>query len=265
MLFYLSRCAASVLDQEIADIEYLVQDSCSSDGTREWLARQSRINWRSEPDNGMYDALNKGIARSRGDIVGYLNCDEQYLSGALRYVETFFEREPDVDMLFGSALIVGPDGKLLAARRSYRPSWVLVAAGHLYNLSCGMFFRRRILGQGDVFDTSYRDVGDAEFVIRKLREGIRARHSARFLSAFTLTGKNMSLGENARDESTRLFGQLPWYFQTMKLELNIVRRVWKALDGAYERRPIEYSLYTNDTNTREYFRVHQPTPLWPRG
>ena len=91
---WLKLCIASVADQQGVELEHIVQDSCSDDGTQDWLPHDQRVKAFIEKDGGMYDAVNRGYRRATGDILAYLNCDEQYLPGALKAVHDFFESHP---------------------------------------------------------------------------------------------------------------------------------------------------------------------------
>src|SRR2546428_10163429 len=101
---WLKLCLASVADQAVA-VEHIVQDAGSDDGTLDWLLEDKRVKAFVEKDQGMYDAINRGLQRSRGDILAYLNCDEQYLPGALSQVATFLEQHPSIDVLFGDIVM----------------------------------------------------------------------------------------------------------------------------------------------------------------
>ncbi|NUQ93657.1 MAG: glycosyltransferase [Gemmatimonadaceae bacterium] len=264
MLPYLKRCVRSVADQGVA-AEHIVADAVSRDGTPEWLAAQSGVTAIVEKDSGMYDAVNKGLARARGEIVSYLNCDEQYLPGTLGVVADYFASHPEVDVLFGDALLVDPAGQLLSYRKGYRPRWPYIAASHLYVLSCTMFLRRRVIDEGARFDMGWKDVGDAEFVIRILRGGARAAHVGRYLSVFTMTGANMSAGPNARRETLRLRRSCPSWIRALALPLDVARRVEKVLSGAYTQRfPLSYALYAApDDERRTEFNVVSSSFRWP--
>src|SRR5215207_9280200 len=98
---WLKLCIASVADQEGVTLEHLVQDAGSDDGTLDWLTTDSRVAAFVEKDSGMYDAVNRAWRRARGEILAYLNCDEQYLPGALNLVADYFAEHPEVDILFG--------------------------------------------------------------------------------------------------------------------------------------------------------------------
>jgi glycosyltransferase involved in cell wall biosynthesis len=265
MLNYLRRCHASVADQG-ANVEHIIVDALSGDGTADWLSAQRDITAIVERDRGMYDAVNKGLRRSRGTIVSYVNCDEQYLPGALRTVSEYFAAYPHVDVVFGDALLIKPDGSLLAYRKGYTPRWPYIVASHLYVLSCTMFMRRRVIEEGFLFDESWRDIGDHEFVVRLLRHGFQAAHIPRYLAAFTMTGNNMSAGANARRETMRARRSAPRWVRALRGPLNVLRYVEKAASGAYwQRFPLSYDVYAAaDDRTRTSIRAEGAPSSWPR-
>ena len=96
-----------------------------------------------EKDQGMYDGINRGLRRAGGDILAYLNCDEQYLPGALAAVAGFFEQHPEIDVLFGDVVMVDTEGRYLYHRKMQTPLKYHTWTCHLSTLSCAMFFRRR--------------------------------------------------------------------------------------------------------------------------
>ena len=116
MLPFLKRCAASVRDQGV-NLEHIVVDGGSSDGTPTWLTGETGILSVSEKDKGMYNALNKAIRRSTAEIVGHLNCDEQYLPGTLRRVLDYFASHPHVDFVASDFLVINSQGNFLAYRK----------------------------------------------------------------------------------------------------------------------------------------------------
>jgi glycosyltransferase involved in cell wall biosynthesis len=268
MLSYLELCAASVADQEGVEFEHIVVDGASSDGTVQWLQKNKHIKSISEKDNGMYDALNKGLKMAKGGILGYLNCDEQYLPGTPAFVKHYFETHPDVDILFGGALLIRPDGSLIAFRKSYPARWTYIAASHLYLQSCSMFFRRKIVEKGFFFDSRYRSIGDEEFVIRLLRNGFKPAHVNRYLGAFTMTGQNLSIDSRALEEKKMLLQSIPAAVKILRKPLTAVRLMEKLLGGAYgQGKPIEYAVYTSAESSkpgeaRKQFLVHRASSKW---
>ena len=105
---WLRLCAASVADQrgEGLTVEHLVQDSLSGPEIAEALRPYPGAQLFSEKDEGMYDAINRGWERASGDILCWLNCDEQYLPGALNAVAHYFRQHPDTEVLIADALVV---------------------------------------------------------------------------------------------------------------------------------------------------------------
>src|SRR5208282_1947858 len=118
---WLKLCIASVADQQGVEVEHIVQDSCSDDGTQDWLPQDRRVRAFIEKDRGMYDAINRGWKRAQGDIVAYLNCDEQYLPGALKTVRDYFQAHPDVDVVFGDNIVVDDQGRYICHRPAMIP------------------------------------------------------------------------------------------------------------------------------------------------
>src|SRR3989442_942101 len=117
---WLKLCIASVADQEV-ELEHIIQDSCSDDGTQEWLPRESRVKAFVEKDRGMYDAVNRGFRRATGDLLAYLNCDEQYLPGALAAVRNYFLQNPKKEVVFANCIVVDSNGNYICDRRGSIP------------------------------------------------------------------------------------------------------------------------------------------------
>jgi len=245
-------------------VEHLVIDGGSNDATREWLVQQTGIRSISEKDEGMYDAVNKGLKMARGDILAYLNCDEQYLPGTLPFVLEYFENHPTVDMIFGDLLLIRPDGSLIAFRKGYMPRWSYILSSHLYVLSCTMFFRRRIFEAGIMFDTQYRAAADAHFVVKVLRQGYKACHIKKYFSVFLITGQNMSGQVQGVRELIELRQSAPLMVRMARPFLNAARLTEKFFSGAYfQKKPLEYAVYTQEKpQQRKFFSVDKASFRW---
>jgi glycosyltransferase involved in cell wall biosynthesis len=260
---WLKLCVASVADQG-ADAEHIVQDACSDDGTLDWLLTDPRVKAFPEKDGGMYDAVNRGLKRASGDILSYLNCDEQYLPGALQAVGAYFDRHPQVDILFGDCLVIGPEGQFVCYRKIQLPSRPVVQVYALPTFTASTFFRRSLLDQHELFfDSKWLDAGDAEWVLRALDKGIRMDVLRQYLSVFTDTGTNMDLGPNAQREKEWLKAAAPAWARKLKPALVLRHRIRRLLGGACRQKPFDYSIYTlNSPNKRVVHHVERPTFIW---
>jgi len=179
----LNTALQSVGAQAYADVEHVVVDGSSTDGTAEriraWAAQAGpRVHWISEPDRGLYDALNKGIRLATGDVVGILHADDFFAAAdVLTRVARAFE-DPDVDCVFGDVRFVR-ESNLAKTVRYYRAKyfrpWMLRFG---FMPPHPTFFARRELFQrfGD-YQTDYRIAADYELLVRFLwRHRIRYRY-----------------------------------------------------------------------------------------
>lgn len=264
---WLKLCVASVADQTEVQYEHIVQDAGSDDGTLDWLPHDPRVKTYVEKDKGMYDAVNRGFRRARGELLAYLNCDEQYLPGTLKKVSDFFDRHPGVDVVFGDCLVVDADGRYVCERRALKPqrlhTWI---SGNLSFLTAATFLRRRVVDDHKlVFNPDLRDLGDGEWTLRLVNSGLCTAVLPEFLSTFTETGHNMNLGANTARERKEFRDAAPWWvrFSTPMIVGHYRLRRWLA--GHYHCKPHDYAIYTTNSPTaRKTFHVANPTFRWIR-
>lgn len=262
---WLKLCIPSVADQGV-ELEHIVQDSVSDDGTMDWLPQDPRVKPYIEKDRGMYDAVNRGLRKARGELIAYINCDEQYLPGALQAVAMFFEKNPEVELVFSDALVVNEDGSLNCFRKVQMPWESHARVCALCTLTCSMFFRRSLIDKHQLFfDDRYRDLGDVDWVVRALRLGVRTKIMRHYTSIFTETGDNMNLKPNAMRERAEFSAQAPWWVRNSIPIINKAYQLNRFLKGGFFEKPLSYSIYTKASpNQRVTFNVPKPTPFWNR-
>lgn len=161
----------SVLAQDYPNIEYIIVDGNSADGTRDIIQSygQKITKWISEPDKGIYDAMNKGIAMATGDVVGILNSDDFYFNNEIvSHVAAVFNSE-DIDATFADLIFVDP-GNLNKVVRTYSSrrwnpakfAWGFMPAHPT------VFVKRKYYEQFGLFETDYKIAADYEILIRLL-------------------------------------------------------------------------------------------------
>ena len=260
---WLKLCIPSVADQGV-ELEHIVQDSLSDDGTLDWLMADRRVKAFAEKDAGMYDAVNRGLKKSSGRILAYLNCDEQYLPGTLEAVAQYFERHPETDVLFADSLVVDGKGEFMCYRKVQIPYKYHTMVSHLQTFTCSTFFRRKIIDDYDLFfDAKWRDVGDADWVLRLLKARVRMGILRRFASTFTDTGVNMNMSANAKREEQLIVNSAPVLARKLEFALVWQHRLRRLFGGIYRQKPFDYAIYTQASpDQRVVHHVAHPTFVW---
>jgi glycosyltransferase involved in cell wall biosynthesis len=171
---FLPRTLESVLSQQgDFDLEYVVQDGGSTDGSVELLRRhEGRLAWRSEPDSGQSDAINRGLRRTTGEIVGWVNSDDLLLPGALARVAAAFAANPGAAWLHGGCEIVDehdrPIRRWLTAYKDWRCRHYSRRALLVENFVSQMtvFWRRSAMERVGLLDETLRYTFDYDYWLR---------------------------------------------------------------------------------------------------
>lgn len=207
---FLERCIRSVAEQCVdAEVEHLIVDGGSDDETLEVIRRhEEQIDWWcSEPDDGPAAALNKGIRRASGGIVGCLNADDFFLPGALAAVRRAFARQPEADVVYGHGLLVDEKGRTIC--RIYSDRWHLERAlyGRCPIVQQGTFYRIEAFEQAGGFNESNRTCWDGELLVDMAVAGAGLRRVDQVLGAFRIHGGSITgsgLGEVHRKDRERI-------------------------------------------------------------
>jgi glycosyltransferase involved in cell wall biosynthesis len=197
---YIEQTITSVLDQGYPNLEYIVIDGGSSDGSVEIIHKyENRIAfWVSEQDRGQAHAINKGLARATGDIIAYLNSDDYYLDGTLRQVADLFNRRPDLDLFHGRCRVVDQHGAKIGERTGSITRYDEIL--DLWNVwwrqrnfvQPEVFWTRRIANRVGQFREDLHWVMDYDYWLRILRAGGRVGFIDAELAAFRLQPKQKS-------------------------------------------------------------------------
>jgi glycosyltransferase involved in cell wall biosynthesis len=162
----------SVRCQNWPNLEIIVVDGGSTDGTIEEIKTYSEIILLEGPDRGLYDALNKGISRAGGDIIGALNSDDSYARGAFHAIADCFTRRPEADAVCGAASLL-EDGEVIAVFNRETDK-TLTARTALIGASIinARMFRHAAIGKIGLFDLTYRYVADRDWLVRWHEAGL---------------------------------------------------------------------------------------------
>jgi glycosyltransferase involved in cell wall biosynthesis len=172
--FYVQGCLESVLRQDYPNIEHIVIDGGSTDGTLDVLRRyDDRLAfWKSEPDHGVYDAWNKGLSEARGEWICFLGVDDELLPGAVRAYMALAARNPQAEYLSSRVKWAHPSGYVLTIGGPWIWSQFrkVMCSAHV-----GSMHRRSLFDLLGNYDTSYRSAADYEFLLRA-RDQLKAAY-----------------------------------------------------------------------------------------
>jgi GT2 family glycosyltransferase len=212
---FLHATIDSVVDQNYPWLFYHVQDGGSGDGSVEILKSYgNRISWRSVPDQGQSDAINRGFAGVDCEIMAYLNSDDILLPGALACIADFFEQHPDIDIVYGHRIFIDYAGSEIG--RAILPAHdteALRYAGYVPQET--MFWRRRVWDAVGPMDVKFHYALDWDFMLRAQAAGFKFARTRRFLACFRVhdaqkTTKNYELGRKEMQKlRLRNLGHVP--------------------------------------------------------
>lgn len=200
---YLEECIRSVLDQKTDEVEYIVVDPGSSDGSREIIERHAgaidRIVY--DKDEGPADGLNNGFAEATGEYCGYINADDRFLPGAFQFILGYFVEHPDADVVGGAVRIIDREGKASPRKRtSDLFSLKDYAAGVCTICQQATFFRRSCFEKAGGFNKDNRIAWDGELMVDMALAGCRFETVLKLLADFRLYEENISGAGDIREK-----------------------------------------------------------------
>ena len=206
----------SVLSQGDSSIELIIVDGGSQDGTLELLESYgSRINaWISEPDNGIYDAWNKGVSMATGDWIAFLGADDALLPGWFHAYREYLSCNPGLDYASSSIRVIYPNSSVRVVGSSW--SW-MVFRRYMNVAHVGSLHNRRLFAEHGIFNDKLRICGDYEFLLRP-----RSSLNAGYIDDVLV---NMAAGGVSNSSPSSL-----WETFTIKWRLRTVSRLEAIFD-----------------------------------
>jgi glycosyltransferase involved in cell wall biosynthesis len=266
---FIKDAILSVQLQEGISVEHIVQDGGSTDETLAVLQEfDGIVNWRSEPDRGQSDALNRALARGRGQWVAWLNADEFYLPEGLATLVNK-GNETGADVVYGDAAFVDADGRFLRLLPQHGPNRLTLRWYGPYVPSCAVLIRRSVLGQAP-WDSDLKRIMDWDLYLRLDAQGAAFLHVPYPVGAFRVhqdqvTAQPRTVWESQGD-SFRLHGVGTPVMRKLILRHagRAMHRLQKLISGAYRRQARARSLKGTDLRWFRQPDHRAPGDSWSR-
>lgn len=220
---YLEKNIQSVLDQHYPNLEHIIIDGGSTDGSLEILRSYNHLNWISEKDRGQSHALNKGFRKANGEIIGWLNSDDLYEPYAINSIVKYLIENPKIDIVYGNINIIDENGNKIGVSRS-KPFNARVLLSHNMVKQPAVFMRSRVIDELGGVDEQLNYVMDRELWLRAGVAGFQMEYYEKgFLADFRICPGTKSF-ENAelfsKEWATVLEKALKLaYFQSLSLKV----------------------------------------------
>lgn len=206
---YLEKTIDSIFKQSHQNVSLIIQDGGSTDNTMQIvnnLPMNFDINFFSENDKGQYDAINKGLLKAKGDIIGYINSDDYYSLTAIKKVNEVFNNF-EVDIVYGNFTIIDSQNNIIENMiipRAYSRNWL--RRYMLVNPSA-TFFRRKVIDDGNLFDVQFTHGADWDFFLTLAKKGYKFYYLPETICYF----------REHTDSKTRTFGKAKWGIERKKI------------------------------------------------
>jgi glycosyltransferase involved in cell wall biosynthesis len=237
---YLEETIRSVILQDYPDLEYIIVDGGSTDGSVDVIRQYERhlAFWISEKDEGASDAIAKGFRRATGTVLAYLNSDDLYLPGALHTIAEAMA-DPSVDVAYGNMYWIDAEGKKIGEQRQtpFMPKAYLYGGATLQQPAT--FWKKDVYTKCGEMNRSYRFAFDTDLFFRFALRGAGFRHVNRFVASFRIHPQSKSSNELdvCSRELTRLRDTyLPFPFHSFRASCvrgmaTLERTFWYAVQG----------------------------------
>jgi len=238
---YLEDTIRSVLDQDHLNLEYIIVDGASTDGSIDIIRKyQDKLAWWvSEKDSGQAEAINKGLARARGEIVAWLNSDDTYLPGAISAAVRAFEENQDVVLVYGNMLAVNENGDITNVFKYRQMSLADLLCFQIIGQPA-VFFRRAALEKAGKLDATYHFFLDHHLWLRIALQG-RILHVDETWAAarYHAEAKNRARAVEFGREAFRI---LDWARQTQPALASVLTKIDRPARASAHRVDARYLL-----------------------
>jgi len=249
---YLETCLRSVANQSYSNVEHIILDGGSTDGSQAILGQfqqsDERLKFSSGPDGGLGDAVNKGFAQANGDIIAWINSDDYYWDeNVFSYIVDFFDKNPNVDIIYGGMGYVDSFDCLTHIRIPPKYNYgLLTRISYIGNTNT--FYRRKVIDR-HILNDQYHYVIDHEYMLRITKDFIAFR-TKRMIACFRVhpdaTTQTMSLEKknverlsrnNDHSINTGLKFKLLVFFSRIFYRFSLLYSDWRFLKKFNDNAP----------------------------
>ena len=238
---FIGEAIESVLHQDYPHFEHIIVDGGSTDGTLDIVQRYPHLRVISEPDQGVYDALNKGIRLAQGEIIGHLNSDDFYEKNIFAEVARQFAADPQLDAVYGGATVFEQEAdgsrQTIAEYLSSADvelSWQNITIG--VPIINARFFRKRVYDRIGLYNTTYRIAADRDFLMRVALAHVKSAPLASTVYHYRQHPGSLTINTHS-----------PYAVQTINEYLDIAERYLNVDGIAAESRRYCKLWYTKET------------------
>jgi glycosyltransferase involved in cell wall biosynthesis len=223
---FIEEAIRSVLLQNYPNLEYIVVDGASTDGSVDIIRKYEKwiSYWASEPDRGQIDALNKTLPHTNGVILNWLNADDFLLPGALFTIARLFSWDPSIDIVSGMRILHSVETGIDQIHHACTESWALMAMGVPSFPQETTFFSRRLWDKVGLFDERLEHLFDAAFFARGLKLGEKVLVTPALLGGINAHPNQKSLQWGDQTTSQIKITEAEYYPQ-----LSVIEKVMRRL------------------------------------
>jgi glycosyltransferase involved in cell wall biosynthesis len=196
---FLETTIRSVLEQDYPNIEYIIIDGGSTDGSLDIIKKYANrlAFWSSEKDRGQTDAINKGFARATGEMMAWINSDDTYEPGAIREAVAEMQAHPEVGLVYGDTNFIDDQGRVIGRFPAAQTDYHRLRRGYVHIPQQAAFFRRDLWQQVEPLDPSFFFAMDYDLWVRIARLA-PLLYTRRVWANFRLHGDSKTMAANDR-------------------------------------------------------------------
>jgi glycosyltransferase involved in cell wall biosynthesis len=256
---YLEEAICSVLDQNYPNLEFMILDGGSTDGSQEIIARYAdRLTyWQSQPDKGQTDALIQGFDRATGDLLGWVNSDDVLLPDSLQTIADAFVARPECGLFGGNYVLIDSNGNIIRCKRHPVNANFFAKYGLFIVNQPGSFFKPEDYEAVGRLNRDLHYVMDTDLYVRMMLNGTRFAHTGAYLAGFRkhAAAKTVAQIRRAREESGSARRSY-WSVDVTRARTRIIGNgiyiAYQILNCNYFRMAVE-SLFARGQNWRDYY------------